>query len=244
MSPIIQSADEPNDESARHLVERVSAYRKEMQDLGYGQPPRPHEQQICSEGGFSAQTQAKKAREDVEEKLAELVENFRFRRPVPQLKSSRIDQPLGEKYQHVRLDLKFPVGRVDGSGERVEVSLRSNEVVIGSRSFQIANAISYGSLQGEDRVLPGLVHILDSIEKFLGVQIKTSLAGHGVHCACTSIASTEAATSVVGDSVRDGGDIPPEALDTSVEDSTATGAADPSRRPHPKPSSESGSDQR
>lgn len=72
----------------------------------------------------------------------------------------------------------------------------------------------------------------------------SSLAGYGADLVSAPMATTEGATSVVGDIVRDGSDITPEAHDTSVESSPATGAAQPTPGPHPKPSTESGSDQR
>lgn len=88
-------------------------------------------------------------------------------------------------------------------------------------------------------------HVGDrSIRTDLVFRHKTSLTGHGAHCACAPMATTEAATSVVGDIVRDGTDETPGRHRSPVEKSCATGAAAPSRRPHPKPSTESGSDQR
>lgn len=75
----------------------------------------------------------------------------------------------------------------------------------------------------------------------------TSLSGYGADCVSAPIATAEAATSVVGDIVRDGTDTTPEESNASVESSVATGAAASEgspRRPHHKPSTESGSDQR
>lgn len=72
----------------------------------------------------------------------------------------------------------------------------------------------------------------------------SSLTGHGANLDNAPTATTEAATSVVGDIVRDGTDPTPGRHRSPVEKSDATGAAAPSRRPHRNPSTESGSVQR
>lgn len=74
---------------------------------------------------------------------------------------------------------------------------------------------------------------------------KTSLSGYGADRVSAPMATMEGATSVVGDIVRDGTDrSAPETHDTSVEQSVATGAAQPTPGPHHNPSTDSGSDQR
>lgn len=81
-----------------------------------------------------------------------------------------------------------------------------------------------------------------------GIAHETSLTGYGADLVSAPVATMEGATSVVGDIVRDGTDkTVPEAHDASVESSVATGAAarkGSQRRPHPKPTTDTGSDQR
>lgn len=75
----------------------------------------------------------------------------------------------------------------------------------------------------------------------------SSLTGYGAEPVSAPMTPGEAPTSAGGDIVRDGTDkTAPEAHDTSVESSVATGAAarkGSQRRPHPKPTTETGSDQ-
>ncbi|QPS33424.1 hypothetical protein [Brevibacterium casei] len=220
MSPFIQAGDDPEENRARRSGEFSLDVDGETM---FRMLKRSGGDELCTDASATAaRAPSEQKAEELREQVSRIAEAARRTPPAKQLPLSRLDDGLPERDDRLRLDLKLPKSRVDRSDQRVDVSLRSGDGLVASRSFKLADAISDRSLDGDDGVLPSLLHLLKSIEDFLGVHIETSLMGYGVD-PTTPMAPAEGATSAGGDIVREGTDTAPGSR-TPVEESDATGA--------------------
>lgn len=128
--------------------------------------------------------------------------------------------------EEVPFDIRF-AGHVKGRADAVSVVREAIEQSLVKRRDD------FGSIPNDDR---GFHAVADDDLSTMHDVHEDSLTGYGADCVSAPMATMEAATSVVGDIVRDGADITPASPDSAVEESAANGAAGSEgslRRPHP-----------